>query len=141
MCTCSHINTFLSKHNKSEFELEDIDIDKLIEDIDPKLWEMVCVLTKSGLTSRSKINDPSSQSYHTKKIRRFFILNMLMFCINEKYTIPLHILLTDLVEGQGGSSMLIKILNQLGVCASADTLARYIQQKHSNRTPTIESVP
>ena len=33
--------------------------------------------------------------------------------------------------------MLIKILNQLGVCASADTLSRYIQLKNSNRVAAI----
>ena len=44
----------------------------------------------------------------------------------EKYTIPLHTL-------QGGSATLIKMLNQLGLCASADTLARYIQHKSINK--------
>ena len=33
----------------------------------------------------------------------------------------------------GGSATLIKFLNQLGVCASMDTLARYIQRKHTDR--------
>jgi DNA invertase Pin-like site-specific DNA recombinase len=35
---------------------------------------------------------------------------------------PLHTLLADLIEGQGGSTLLVKILNRLGVCTSADTL-------------------
>ncbi len=38
-------------------------------------------------------------------------------------------MVTDLVESQGGSTLLIRILNRLGVCASADTLARFIQYK------------
>ena len=37
--------------------------------------------------------------------------------------------MTDLIESQGGSSVLIKILNRLGVCSSADTLSRFIQHK------------
>ena len=57
----------------------------------------------------------------------------MMYCVNEKYTIPLHTLITDLIEGQGGSATLIKMLNQLGLCASADTLARYIQHKGINK--------
>ena len=44
---------------------------------------------------------------------------------------PMHTLLTDTIESQGGSALLIKILNRLGVCASADTLSRFIQYKVS----------
>ena len=44
---------------------------------------------------------------------------------------PMHTLLTDTIESQGGSALLIKILNRLGVCASADTLSRFIQYKAS----------
>ena len=49
----------------------------------------------------------------------------------------MHTLITDVIDSQGGSAMLIKILNRLGVCASADTLSRYIQHKRSNRTDAI----
>ena len=52
----------------------------------------------------------------------------------EDFSIPLHTLITD---GQGGSAMLIKILNRLGIHASACTLSRYIQHKRSNRIDTI----
>ena len=45
-----------------------------------------------------------------------------MFITDDRCSIPLHILIADLVEGQGGSAWLHKILNRLGVCASADTL-------------------
>ena len=34
--------------------------------------------------------------------------------------------------------MLIKILNRLGACASADTLARYIQNKCSNQKSAMD---
>ena len=44
---------------------------------------------------------------------------------------PMHILMTDLIESQGGSSVLIRLLNRLGVCSSSDTLARFIQNKRS----------
>ena len=40
---------------------------------------------------------------------------------------PLHTLLTDTIESQGGSILLIKILNRPGACASADTLSRFVQ--------------
>ena len=131
---CSHITNYLTKYDKQQFEFVDLDIDKEIEATDPKLWEAICLLTRSTSERKglSKVNDLSSQAYHTKKIRRFFLLSALLFCINDDYTIPLHTYTTDLIEGQGGSAALVKLLNQFGVCASSDTLARYIQGKVSN---------
>ena len=40
---------------------------------------------------------------------------------------PLHTLITDVVDGLGGSTQLTRLLNRLGICSSADTLARHIQ--------------
>ena len=45
----------------------------------------------------------------------------------------MHTLLTSIIDGQGGSASLIRVLNRLGVCASKDTLERHIQQKHADR--------
>lgn len=45
---------------------------------------------------------------------------------------PFHTLITDLVEGQGSSNLLMKILNRLGICSSVDTLSRFFQCKVSS---------
>ena len=131
---CSHVTNYLAKYSKQQFEFVDLDFDSEIEGIDPKLWEAICLLTKSASERKglSKVCDPSSKAHHRKKVRRFFLLSALLFCINDDYTIPLHTYITDLIEGQGGSTALVKMLNQLGVCASSDTLARYIQGKVSD---------
>jgi len=42
---------------------------------------------------------------------------------------PLHVLLADRVESQGGSPLQIKILNRFGICVSSDTLSRFVQYK------------
>ena len=49
-------------------------------------------------------------------------------------SISLHTLLTDTIESQlqGGSTLLVQMLNRLGVCASADTISRFIQFQMSN---------
>ena len=65
------------------------------------------------------------------------IYGAMMFCINDNYTIPLHTLLTSIIDGQGGSATLIKVLNQLGICSSLDTLSRQMQQMHTNRESTL----
>lgn len=111
-----------------------MNIDKYIEKIDPQLWQAVCVLTKSMSERRET---PQPQFMHTKKVRQFFICCCIMYCINEDYTIPLHTLITDIIEGQGGSELLIKILNRLGVCSSVDTLDRYIQRKNTDITASM----
>ena len=49
-----------------------------------------------------------------------------MYCTNSQKPTILHVLLADVVEMCGGSRTLIKILNQLGVAASADTHDRFV---------------
>ena len=69
------------------------------------------------------------QHNYIHKIRCLFCLCVLMFCTDDCYSIPLHTLVTDTIDRCGGSTELIRILNRLEVCASADTLARFIQHK------------
>ena len=127
----SQIRTLLTNDTTSPFEYDSVDIDKLIADTDEKLWEAICLLTRSVSERRgkSKACDPTSAIYHTKKVRRFFLLCMLLFCTDDRCSLPLHTLVTDIVDSQGGSALLVKILNRLGVCSSIDTLYRFIQHK------------
>ena len=48
---------------------------------------------------------------------------------HSQCSFPLHTFLTDAIETCGGSSRLIKLLNRLGICTSADTHARYVQYR------------
>ena len=77
------------------------------------------------------MTDPSSSAYHTKRVRCLFLLcTMLSLCTDDRCSMPLHTLMTDVVESQGGSALLVQILNRLGViCVSADTLSRFVQYK------------
>ena len=45
---------------------------------------------------------------------------------------PLHTLLTDMIDSQGESDLLVRLLNRLGVCSSFDTLSRFVQYKVSD---------
>ena len=49
-----------------------------------------------------------------------------MPCINEDFTIPLHTLITDIVDGQGGCLVAL-LIRRLGVCSSLESLNRYMQ--------------
>ncbi len=105
-------------------------MDDLIKQIDPQLLNAVCLLTRSTseLRGTSKVNNSLSPAYHTKRVRRLFVLCTILFCTDYRCSMPLHTLLTDTIESQ---VLLVKILNHLSVCASADTLSRLIQYKVS----------
>ena len=150
--TCSrdldHINklvhkqiaNFLAQDAHSPFEHDEVNFDDLITQIDPELWNIVCTLTKSKSENRgtSKVTDPLSPAYHVKRIRRLFLICTILFCTDDRCSMPLHTLLTDTVESQGGSALLVQILNRLGVCASSDTLSRFIQYQVSKDKPDVK---
>ena len=49
----------------------------------------------------------------------------ILFCTDDRCSISLHTLLTDTIESQGGSTLLVQMLNRLGVCASIDTISHF----------------
>ena len=114
-------------------DYDELNVDEQITKVDPYLWNALCSITrsKSEICGRSKVDDPTSQVHHLKRIRCFFLLCVIMFITDDRCSVPMHTLLTDMVESQGGSSVLVRTLNRLGVCSSADTLARFIQHKRS----------
>ncbi len=125
------IKHWLKKDAHSPIDHSETNVKKLIEDMDPKLWDAISLLTRSISERRgtSKVLDDTSTPHNIKSIRRLFLLCNLMFITDDRCSVPLHVLMTDIVDSQGGSSLLIKVLNRVGVCASADTLSRFIQFK------------
>ena len=72
-----------------------------------------------------------SSAHHIKRLRRLFLLCTVLFITDDCCSMPMHTLITDVIESQGGNTLVVKILNRIGVCASADTLSRFIQHKAS----------
>ena len=112
------IRKYLAADVSIPFEFDQLNIDQLVAEIDPKLWEFVCMITK-----------PMS----AYKGYTYFCLCVLLFCTDDRCHLPLHALITDAVESYGGSAMLIQMRNRLGACSSADTLARIIQYRVEER--------
>ena len=127
----AQIDYYLGTRDHALQDYDELNVDEQIANIDPQLWNAMCCITrsKSEIRDTSKVIDPNSPAYHVKKVRRFFLLCAIMFSTDDRCSMPMHTLMTDLVESQGGSSVLVKTLNRLGVCSSADTLARFIQHK------------
>ena len=120
-----------AKDDKSPFEYANLDLDKFIRETDPMLWEAVCSLTRSKAERRnsSRVSDPASQAHHIKRVRNFYLLCIIIFCADDRCSLPLHTPITDVIDSQGGSALLVKILNRIGVCASLDSLSRFVQFK------------
>ena len=98
-------------------DYDELNVDEQITKVDPYLWNALCSITrsKSEICGRSKVDDPLSQVHHLKRIRCFFLLCVIMFITDDRCSMPMHTLLTDMVESQGGSSVLVRTLNRLGV--------------------------
>ena len=124
------IQVFLQADAKHPYHFAELDINSLVSKINPILWNAICKLTQSV---SERVGKGKGKGSNVKTVRRIFCLCALMFCTNDRCCIPLHNLITDMVDGLGGSTLLVKILNRLGVCSSADTLARAIQYRVTER--------
>ena len=125
---CNDVNMRLKKlitklnSEFSEASQPNLIIDTMVKKIDPMIWETVCKLTHTS--SDAKVSQ--TPNAHIKKIRRLFIIMQMVFCMDNRCSMPFHVLIADLIDCFGGSTELIRILNRLGVCASTDTLLRHI---------------
>ena len=133
--TCHSLNmkfhaNMIEQDASSHHRIEDVDIESFIKDLDPDIWKAICFLTQP-LSSTAKTGTDSSN--HTCMIRRCFCVCILFFSTNSRCSFPMHTLIVDAVETCGGLSRLQKLLNRLGVCASQDTHARYIQHRVQKR--------
>lgn len=66
----------------------------------------------------------------TLKVFEGFTYSAQLFVAHNRCSFPLHTLLADIVDGQCGPALLIKILNRVGICSSGETL---IQLKVNQR--------
>lgn len=109
-------------------KIEEIDIDKIISELDSDLWKAVCLLTQQ----RSAKNEKKTiKTTSICKIRQLFCIRTLLFVTNHQCSFPLHTLIADAIETCGDSSRLTRLLNRLGVCVSIDTHAWYVQHIRS----------
>ena len=86
---------------------EDVNIDKIVGEIDPVLWRFLESITR---TVRNRKNAGiEERNVHVKKLRRLYSLcTPLMYCTNSQKPTILHVFLTDIIEMCGGSRNLKK---------------------------------
>ena len=132
-----HISHFLKNHDKHTFQIANT------------LQQLFCwwnwphsiqILTMSLCQQQKKpIPHPFLPRLLTFDLYRGFSLSVQWcFVVNSHYNIPLHTPLTSIIDGQGGTETLIKILNCLGIlCCSMDTLKWHVQYWHSRREESV----
>ena len=124
------INNLLHDHIKQstskEYDPTTLHINNLIQEVNPLLWLFLDLATRSVRERARPHRVPHSEAMHTKNVRRYYILCLMLNCTNPTQTTPIHLVLTDTVEVCGGSRKLMKILNRVGAVCSADTHDRFV---------------
>ena len=91
---------YINKSKADEMDLTSLDIDQLIDSIDPALWSMIINLTKS---CREAIRPDKYTLTHSRKLRCFYCLCVLLFITNNQCNTPLHVLVTDVLASHRGT--------------------------------------
>ena len=102
---CSHITSYLSKHNKQNFEFVDLDIDKKIEGTDPKLWEGICLLPRStsetGTNSCIHVTKSCHWKYEPQKT--FINIQDYLSLARANHTEKSNVLYLDVMDAKSDS--------------------------------------
>ena len=148
-----HVSTYLNQKlydqakQMNEFYLSDLDrvcnfrYDKVMQACDPIVWNFFSNLTCNS-TEKKFVDNldfdwkkdhlvfPNSDTKHGRQRlqqRVNSILN-LQFILNNNFNYPLHIIIANCIKRlSGGSSKLLGMMNNCGVCTSEDTLERFLE--------------
>ena len=97
-CNIGHVNklihtkieSYLCAGAKCPLHYDDLNLYEQISNVDPTLWNAMCVLilSKSEIRGTSKVNEHQSTAHHVNKVRRFFLLCAILFCTDDRCSIP-----------------------------------------------------
>ena len=114
------LGNFLSQ---DQFDYRTINFDRLVESIDPHLWRLITIITRSKKTTQDTPWTTANAAYTHKKDP---IILLPMLCANNRCSMPVHVLLTDIIKAGGGSSESMRILNRFGAVACEETHNRLV---------------
>ncbi len=126
---------FTAMEDQIPFDYANLDIDAAISQIDPVLWKAMYSITRSKTERKhtSKVKDPFTQVHFNKKnsyvlldMRHNVLFGQSLLCTNAHTSYRLS-------RQSGWVSTTDKGTQSIGVCASFDTLSRFIQYKSDAR--------
>ena len=92
------IQKFLAADLNTLYPFDTLDIDTLVSAIDSELWAFIYSVTRSISERRGrnvKTNQPDTLQHHVKQVRCLFCLCTIMFCTDDRCSVPFHTLITD----------------------------------------------
>ena len=122
------------------------DVDQFVDTVQSiatALWEHVCKRTQSVNERRGRNGSINNSIFagRVKRLRRAYLVSLIIFINNSECNSPFHAALRVVIESCGGSTQLITILNRFGICSSVDTLKRIIHSVALHRkTAGIKSL-
>ena len=121
------IDRILTGERKNPMDLSTVNIQEWINKSDKTLWEALLLITRTRQERKLSMEDVlKNNPSEVRKLRLFYIMCVIFFNTDSRCNVPLHTLLTDVVDTHGGTQELIQILNRFGAISSADTHARYV---------------
>ena len=121
----SQVNKWIEIDAIMPYDISRFNPNDVIATIDPALWKMVVKIT--GTVTESRRKTPPKKIRHQRKLNCLYALCVMFIAHNRSCSVPMHLLLADLVESHGGSNELITMLNRFGAVACVDTHRRYVQ--------------
>ena len=129
--------TIMSQTNLADTDT--INLKDAILSVDPVLWNVIVLLTLSAgerktllsgsvnwsMTTHLNVSDLLNQKTEVRFLRRVFVLSVMLYCINSRCNLPLHLALADVIDSYSGSAELLAIMNRLGAASSKDSLERF----------------
>ena len=119
-------SNLVEEDKRTPYDYRNVDIDQFLQSVDPLLWKLLTLLTRSKNEKKGRTPQGPSLNTTIKKLRQFYCLCILMFTTNNRCYMPIHLLLTDTVKRCGGSSELVKIRNRLCIVASESAHSRLV---------------
>ena len=106
---CSHMNSklhkqakeLISKSRSGMIDLTQLEIDAFIAQIDPSIWNMLLLLTRSARNASQSLETFAISN--SKKLHCFYTLCVLLFTTNTQRNTPIHIVLTDVLDSHIGN--------------------------------------
>ena len=121
----------------SQFDLSNIhtiQLTEVVNYVDPVLWNVIVLLTLTSTERRTLLSGQVNWTMethlrvsdflhgdNTRLLKHVFLLSVMLHCVNSHCSLPLHLVLADVVDSYSGSAELLSILNRLGATSSRDT--------------------
>ena len=98
-CNLDDLNSLLHKEIKrylaadlsTPYPFHAVNIKRLVSEIDQTLWTFITSITRSFSERRgynTKAEQPHTTEYHVKQVRQLFRLSALMFCTDDRCSVP-----------------------------------------------------